>query len=473
MKICVLQPDYSTTNVDYKNYDPPRDLQHLLPSDTVQTFFLNKLTTYQQLQQLKAANFDIYVNLCEGYLDWSVPSIDVIHTLDLLNLPYTGPSAILYDPSKPLMKYVAYCAGVLTPNFVELNNQQPIAAQIMQLHFPLFVKPAKAGDSLGVDEQSLVYNIEELTIKKEALIAAGYTDILIEEYIAGKEFTVLVAANANPANTCTVFKPVEYQFPAGKQFKTYALKTSELHTDVNKPCNDAQLEQALKTATEKIFTGFAGVGYARLDFRVSPTNEIYFLEINFTCSVFYEAGYEGSADYILQLDPIGKAGFLKHIIEEGIARHEAKQKNYLVKGNSVNGYGIFASKPLKKGSIVFKLEEASQRMVTKRHVNNHWNNTQMIDFENYAYPISDEVYILWNKDPTKWAPQNHSCQPNTAYNGLNLIAISNIQKGEELTFDYANVYDENLKEFICNCGAINCKKNISGKKGNSITQREK
>jgi len=156
MKICVLQPDYSTSNVDYQHYDPPRELQHLLPNDTVHTVFLNKLTTYQQLQRLKSDNYDIYVNLCEGYLDWSVPSIDVIHSLDLLNLPYTGPSATLYDPPKPLMKYVAYCAGVLTPNFVELNNQQPIEAQIAQLRFPLFLKPAKAGDSLGVDEQSLV-----------------------------------------------------------------------------------------------------------------------------------------------------------------------------------------------------------------------------------------------------------------------------------------------------------------------------
>ncbi len=167
MKICVLQPDYSTSNVDYQHYDPPRELQHLLPNDTVHTVFLNKLTTYQQLQALKAENFDIYVNLCEGYLNWSVPSIDVIHSLDLLNLPYTGPNAILYDPPKPLMKYVAYCAGVLTPNFVELNNQQPIAEQVTKLRYPLFVKPAKAGDSLGVDEHSLVHTIQELSEKKQ------------------------------------------------------------------------------------------------------------------------------------------------------------------------------------------------------------------------------------------------------------------------------------------------------------------
>ena len=116
MKICVLQPDYSTTNVDYKNYDPPRALTGLLPKgDIVDHVFLNKLTTYRQLKDLSRQGYDVFVNLCEGYLEWEVPSIDVIHTLDLLNLPYTGPNAVLYDPPKPLMKYVAYCAGVKTP----------------------------------------------------------------------------------------------------------------------------------------------------------------------------------------------------------------------------------------------------------------------------------------------------------------------------------------------------------------------
>ena len=47
MKICVLQPDYSTTSVDYKNWDPPRNLQRLLPGAQVDHVFLNKLTTYK------------------------------------------------------------------------------------------------------------------------------------------------------------------------------------------------------------------------------------------------------------------------------------------------------------------------------------------------------------------------------------------------------------------------------------------
>src|SRR6188474_132056 len=141
MKVCVLQADYSTTGVDYKNYDPARNLSSLLPGDEVDNVFLNKLTTYRQLKELGKKGYDIFVNLCEGYLEWEVPSIDVIHSLDLLNLPYTGPSASLYDPPKPLMKYVAYTSGVRTPASVELTSMNDIEDVIERLSFPMFIKP--------------------------------------------------------------------------------------------------------------------------------------------------------------------------------------------------------------------------------------------------------------------------------------------------------------------------------------------
>jgi D-ala D-ala ligase C-terminus/SET domain len=473
MKVCVLQPDYSTTEVDYKHYDPPRNLAPLLPNDQVDHVFLNKLSTYKQLKDLRKQKYDIYINLCEGYLDWSVPSIDVINSMDALNLPYTGPNAILYDPAKPLMKYVAYCAGVKSPLFAEVSNAHNLQAKVSHLTFPLFVKPAKAGDSLGVDEESLAKDLPHLQHKVEALLADGYEDILIEEYIAGQEFTVLVAANVAPTKGARAFKPVEYKFPKGYAFKTYALKTSELHTDVNKPCTDAELEVKLKLAAEKIFSGFSGVGYARLDFRVNANQEIYFLEINFTCSVFYEDGYEGSADYILQFDPIGKAGFLKHIIEEGKARHAARQKKYRVNGNAINGYGIVAQKSIHKGETIFKFEGLAQRIITKRYVEQNWTPEQIEEFRHYAYPISDEVYILWDNKPENWAPQNHSCAPNSAYEGLNLVALRDINAEEELTLDYADLLDDTIQSFVCTCGHPNCRKIVSGRANNSITQREK
>ena len=471
MKICVLQPDYSTSDVDYKNYDPARDLSHLMPDATFDHVLINKLTTYKQLRALAKNKYDIFVNLCEGYLDWSVPSIDVVYFLEQLNLPFTGPTSLLYDPPKELMKYVAYVEGISTPAFALVDSMDTIKKECAHLKYPLFVKPHQAGDSLGIDQSSLVRTEEEL-ISKCAAIMEEYGPLLVEEYIEGREFTVMLVANAKDPKTCTVFKPIEYIFPSGFQFKTYALKTSELHPEANIPCNDARLEKKLKDAALQIFQGFGGVGYARLDFRVNAKKEIYFLEINFTCSVFYKDGYEGSADYILKCDGIGQAGFLQKIIAEGMARHKRSQKKYVMKGNSIAGYGIYATQNIHAGDIIFKLEESAQRIVTRKHVEQTWNEKEKKVFRQYAYPLSKEVFFIWDDNPSNWAPQNHSCDPNCEYEGLNVIASRNISKGEELTLNYASFLDEHMEPFQCQCGAYNCAKWITGIPGNSVTARE-
>ena len=478
MKICVLQPDYSTSNVDYQNYDPQRDLSHLIPDAIFDHVLLNKLTTYRQLKELKKNNYNIFVNLCEGYLEWEIPSIDVIYAMEQLNLPFTGPSSLLYDPPKELMKYVAYTEGVNTPAYAIIENEDDIETDCKHLKFPLFVKPHKAGDSLGVDEKSLVNDMVQLKQKIRAIIDE-YGPLLVEEYIDGREFTVMLAANArdeslpeNQQRTATVFKPVEYIFPHGNRFKTYALKTSELHPNANIPCNDPALEEKLKAASVQIFNSFGGVGYARLDFRVSNTNEIFFLEINFTCSVFYKDGYEGSADYILKHDGFGQAAFLRQIIEEGVLRHRGKQKKYNMKGNSIAGYGIYASQDILANELIFKGEAASQRIISRRYVEKNWNVKEKEIFRKYAYPVSKEVFLLWDNDPANWAPQNHSCDPNTVYDGLNVIAFRNIARGEELTLNYASFLDENMEPFECRCCSPNCCGTVTGFTNNSVTERE-
>lgn len=471
MKICVLQPDYSTSDVDYQNYDPARDLSHLMPGAAFDHVLLNKLSTYKQLKELKKKNYDVFVNLCEGYLEWNVPSIDVIYFMELLNLPFTGPTSLLYDPPKDLMKYVAYVAGVKTPAFALIETIDDIEKVCAHLKYPLFVKPDKAGDSLGIDQHSLVNNKAGLIAKCTSIIEE-YGPLLVEEYIEGREFTVMLVANAEYEKTCTVFKPIEYIFPKDFAFKTYALKTSELHPEANIPCNDLVLEKELKDAAIQIFQGFGGVGYARLDFRVNDKNEIFFLEINFTCSVFYKDGYEGSADYILKADGIGQAGFLQKIVAEGIARHQRSQKKFTMKGNAIAGYGIYATQNIPAGALVFKGEEMPQRVVTRNWVEQNWNIKEKEIFRKYAYPLSKEVFLLWDNNPANWAPQNHSCDPNSAYEGLNVVALRNIVKGEELTLNYADFLDEHMEPFNCRCGAANCCGRVTGIKNNSVTERE-
>jgi D-alanine-D-alanine ligase len=281
----------------------------------------------------------------------------------------------------------------------------------------------------------------------------------------------VIAANAD-GKTSKTFKPVEYIFPSGFAFKTYALKTSELHPNANIPCNDPDIEKKLRDAAQKIFKGFNGAGYARLDFRLNDKGQLYFLEINFTCSVFYSDGYEGSADYILKHDGYGQITFLDHMIAEGMARHQRKQKKYIIKGNSIAGYGIYATTQIKAGEVIFEGEGRSQRIVTRRAVEENWSEEDKLVFRRYAYPLSAEVFLLWDNDPSEWAPQNHCCEPNTMYDGLNVIANIQINIGQELTLDYASFLDENMEPFHCQCGASGCRGHITGKPDNSVTKRE-
>ncbi len=485
MKVCVLQPDYSTSGVDYRHYDPTRDLARLLPGDTVHHEALHKLSTYRQLKRLSAEGFDVFVNLCEGYLEWDVPSIDVIHSLEALGLPYTGPTPLLYDPPKPLMKYVAHTVGIATPMHTTVDvgavaraaadagpaMYDALVAATARLRYPLFVKPVKAGDSLGVDEHAVVADAEALE-RQARHVGQEYPELLIEEYIDGREFTVLVIGEPSGVGHGEALTPVEYIFPEGFRYKSYALKTSELHPEANIPVRDAALAARLKDAALRIFRGFSGVGYARMDFRMDAAGRLYFLEVNFTCSVFYAEGSEGSADHILRHDGIGQAGFLKRIIAEGIARHRRRTRPFTMRGDAIAGYGIVASRAIAAGEVLFRGEERTHRLVTRGHVERRWDAADRELFAQYAFPVGSEVYAIWDDDPNVWAPQNHSCDANTTYRGLDVVAARDIVAGEELTLDYAELLNELGAPFDCRCGSPRCRGKVYGTKGNSIDARE-
>lgn len=485
MKVCVLQPDYSTSGVDYRHYDPARDLARLLPGHEVHHEALNKISTYRQLKRLSVQGFDVFVNLCEGYLEWDVPSIDVIHALEALRLPYTGPTPLLYDPSKPLMKYVAHTVGVATPMHAVTDfgaivrgaarDAAAIATGLQRatghLRYPLFVKPVKAGDSLGVDEHAVVADAAAL-LAQAVHLADEFPELLVEEYVDGREFTVLVVGDVAGKGRGTALAPIEYIFPPGFRYKSYALKTSELHPEANIRVGDESLVTRLRDSAERLFAGFGGVGYARMDFRMDAAGTIHFLEVNFTCSVFYPEGSEGSADHILKLDGIGQTGFLQKIIAEGIARHERRLRAFEMRGNSIAGYGIAATRPIISGETVFRGEGRAQRLVTRRHVETKWSAPDRELFKHYAVPISDQVYAIWDEDPDSWAPQNHSCDANTRFDGLDVVARRDIAVGEELTLDYHELLDGESESFDCRCGAGSCRGRVQGIPGNSVTARE-
>lgn len=474
MKVCVLQPSYAKSErlKDYAAFDPPRDLSSLVPEWSFTHVFLDKATVYAQIKDLKKQRFDIYVNLCEGHLEWDVPSIDVIHALESLDLPYTGPTPALYEPRKDTLKLIARYAQVATPLHVTARGATDVERAAGRLRFPLFVKPNEGGDSFGIDKASFAEDPEGLHAKASALLEQ-FDAILIEEFVSGREFSVLVAADPADAKMPRAFKPIEFLFPEGESFKTYELKNTEFHPELNVPVSDANLEGALMDAARRVFLNYGGVGYCRMDFRIDARGAIHVLDANFTCSVFYPEGYYGTADYILSRDGFGAAAFLRHIVAEGIARKERQRKCYVLRNDGVSGLGIEAARWIRAGECVWRGEERAQRLTTKRNVIETWSEADKRTFSEYVFPLSDEVFVIWSEDPQDWAPQNHSCNPNTGYDGLNVVALRDIAPGEELTVDYASYCNDDAEPFACRCGAANCRGWIQGVPGNSLDNREK
>ncbi|MEH2149183.1 SET domain-containing protein-lysine N-methyltransferase [Nostoc sp.] len=62
---------------------------------------------------------------------------------------------------------------------------------------------------------------------------------------------------------------------------------------------------------------------------------------------------------------------------------------------------------------------------------------------------------------------NHSCNPNTGvrnnqFGGYDFVALSNIEAGEEITWDYETTEYEPIAVFPCLCGSLSCRGNILG-----------
>ena len=116
-------------------------------------------------------------------------------------------------------------------------------------------------------------------------------------------------------------------------------------------------------------------------------------------------------------------------------------KLYKIKKSNIDKRGLYASRNIKEGT---KIIEYIGKIISKKE------SEKNIKFDN-----EKDIYLfnLNNK-------YDHSCDPNCEVTGKGLklwiLAIKNIKKGEELSYDYGFSYDKDYKQFPCKCGENNC-----------------
>jgi D-alanine-D-alanine ligase len=428
---------------------------------------VKKATAYQQIRDLVKRNeFEVFVNLCDGAFDEDRAGAEVVQILENFNVPFTGGNSGFYEPSKELMKMMAYYFGVNTPAYAFAYNAEDIE-DATKLRFPVIVKHFNGYSSVGMTAKSKCHTPDELREQASAMIKS-FGGALIEEFIEGREFSVLVAENPDDEANPYAFTPVEEVFGDGETFKHFDLKWKDFGTIQWRPCSEEKIGQTLKEMSKKMFVALNGVGYGRTDMRVNEKGEVFFLEINPNCGIFYQKVDDpqalGSADFILLNDKEWDHNrFIELILRSAIHQRNKRVKKVEVRFKPSRGYGLYAARDISVGEIIQQGEQKGHYLVTKSHVENTWKDVQLKGwFQQYAYPMTDNTYVMWSEKPEEWLPLNHCCDPNTWLVGLDLVSRRPIKKGEQITMEYATFCTDNMHDFECGCGATNCRRNVKG-----------
>ncbi|MHA6478195.1 D-alanine--D-alanine ligase [Stutzerimonas sp. KH-1] len=190
--------------------------------------------------------------------------------LECAGIPYTGSgilaSALAMD--KLRTKQVWQSLGLPTPQHAVLTSEADCRTAAETLGFPLIVKPAHEGSSIGMAK---VGDVAELVAAWRA--ASTYdAQVLVEQWIQGPEFTVAVLHGQ-------VLPPIGLGTP--HTFYDYDAKYLASDTQYRIPCGlDAAREEELKVLSARACEAVGIRGWARVDVMQDAEGNFWLLEVN-------------------------------------------------------------------------------------------------------------------------------------------------------------------------------------------------
>lgn len=233
-------------------------------------------------QGVDAVAVDVKSNLIDALIGVKADRVfNIIHgrggedgvlqsVLDVLGIPYTGSgvlaSALAMDKLRTKLCWQGY--GLVTPKWHLLKHENDLDACIEKLGFPVIVKPAQEGSSIGMSKAN---SREELA---QALkIAADYNcDVYAEAWVTGKEYTVGVLKG--------VALPV-IRLETPNAFYDYEAKYQATTTQYHCPCGlEAEQEQLLQQLAVIACDVIGVKGWARVDVFIDDAGQTQLIEVN-------------------------------------------------------------------------------------------------------------------------------------------------------------------------------------------------
>jgi len=235
---------------------------------------------------------------------------------ELADLPYVGAGVLGSSVSmdKEMMKRV--CAERMLPivDYVTVTREKADLGKICRrLPFPMFVKPANLGSSVGI---SKAHDAREL--ESAIALAAQYDrKVIVERGIVGRELECAVLGNDHPMASlpCEILPSREFYDYDDK----YLLDRAETKLPADLP---AEKTEELRRLAVECYRAVGCEGMGRVDFLLEEaTGKLYINEINtipgFTSISMYPKMWEASG--------IGFGGLIDRLIELALARHAQKK----------------------------------------------------------------------------------------------------------------------------------------------------
>jgi D-alanine-D-alanine ligase len=315
MKIMVLY-----NRVVSKKIGHPEDL--LADEDTVKTAqaiaanlkinHRTKLFEVQEnnLKKLTALKPDIFFNNAFGIGSLPKSEADLAGLLEKIGIPFTGSDAraILLTTDKKATK-----------NLLKVNNL-PVPGD---KKFPLIIKPASEDCSVGISARSVVRTKEELQRQTKRLEKVYKEEVLVEEFIDGRELNVTVLGNNGAARALPIseivfgpsfedkYKIVDFSAKWKTDSVAYRETVGVCPADL-----PPKLAEEIKDLAVAAFLVTGCRDIARVDFRLSRQGKPYILEVNANPGVGPDDGATRSA----RAAGLTYLQFLEAIVQNALSR---------------------------------------------------------------------------------------------------------------------------------------------------------
>jgi D-alanine-D-alanine ligase len=203
--------------------------------------------------------------------------------LELLRLPYTGasPASLLLCRDKGGSKTLVASAGVPVPPFAVFTNGSRSLRGLPP--FPLVVKPLSGDASEGISLRSVVNNARHLD-ERLRLVHRRYPAAIVESFIPGMDIYVFVLEG----RTLRILEPQKLTIRGDGASRSMATSYAKYDDAYRRRWGihhePADLDDAavrrIRRYVRQLWPVLKLRDYARIDFRLTPSGEIYFIEAN-------------------------------------------------------------------------------------------------------------------------------------------------------------------------------------------------